>query len=123
MFDLLMLGYIAVLVVCAVLVSAYFPNPSSQAALPDFGPIGTLVMFAFMLTPSACAFLLPDYLRTWLSPFIRPDWAERLAQLVTPFLAFYIVLRGIVVWAIILLVAGASWAFYWALQYIAGKYS
>jgi len=121
MFDLLMLAYIAVLIICAVLVNAYFPNPSSEATLPEFGPVGTLMLFAFMLTPSGCAFLLPDELRTWMSPFIRPDWAERLAQLTTPFIAFYIVLRGIAVWAIILLAAGTCWAIYSALQYLIGR--
>lgn len=121
MFDLLMLAYISLLVVCAVLVGTYFPVPSNEATLPNFGPIGAFVILAFILTPSACAFLLPDYLRTCMSHYTQPDWAERLAQLITPFLAFYVVLRGITVWAIILLITGAGWVIYGAFQYIVGR--
>lgn len=122
MFDLMMIAYILVLVGMAALVGRYFP-PLMVADTFDIGlgPIGGLVAFAFLATPVAGAYLLPEFLRTWLSPFIRPDWTERLAQIAAPVLTIYIMIRGIVVWAGVALLAGILWVAMHVVQYLSGK--
>jgi hypothetical protein len=121
MFDPLILAYLLALAIAAWLVSEFFPAPSILNTGHGFGPIGNLFLLICLLTPVAGAFLVPDYLRTSVSPFAEHDWMERVAQLVGPVMVLYIVLRGIVVWVSLALLAGAGWLIFGVIKYVAGK--
>lgn len=90
-----------------------FHTKAPYAKLKIEGFVAGAVMLGFYLSFSLVGFVLPEALHKMLGLSFGPDWLMRLSQVFGAVCAFYVGLRGTVVWGILLVVgigiAMVSW--------------
>lgn len=67
------------------------------------GFLAGVVMLGFYLSFSIVGFALPEGLRGMLGLSFGPDWLMRLSQVTGAVCAFYVGLRGTIIWGVLLI--------------------
>lgn len=102
MFDAVLLAYLACVCLVAILVGL-LPVPVFNENL-QLTPISGLVILVWLLSPVFLAGFAPEYIRMEWFPVSAPDGLERAVQVLAAIIAFYITIRGIILWRIFMFI-------------------
>lgn len=112
-FDLKASMFSVVYVVLWLALAYVFHTKVPYTKLKIDGFVAGAVMLGFYLSFGIVGFALPEGLHKMLGLSFGPDWLMRLSQVTGAVCAFYVGLRGTVVWGILLVVgigvAVVSW--------------
>lgn len=107
--------YVAVWLILVYVFHTKVPNATPKVD----GGLAALVMLGFYLSFGAVGFFLPTSLHDGMGLSFGPDWLMRLAQVIGAICAFYVGLRGTIVWGVLIVLGIVGWVAQAIWQFVA----